>query len=166
MMIVGEVVMNKKVQKTLVPGVFFLAAALFFWFLTPEQVPTRETSAFTAQTFPRISLVLVIVCSIGLIISGTMQILRDRKNHEKKADDASSGNMQPRDILRVLSVLTLLIFSAVIGRAIGLLLAGIIVSVGMLLIFAVKKKHHYVIVIVTVIVSYFLFKYLFGLNLP
>jgi len=166
MMIVGEVVMNKKVQKTLVPGVFFLTAALFFWFLTPEQVPTRETSAFTAQTFPRISLVLVIVCSIGLIISGTMQILRDRKNHEKKADDASSGNMQPRDILRVLSVLTLLIFSAVIGRAIGLLLAGIIVSVGMLLIFAVKKKHHYVIVIATVIASYFLFKYLFGLNLP
>ena len=158
--------MNKKVQKTLVPGVFFLTAALFFWFLTPEQVPTRETSAFTAQTFPRISLVLVIVCSIGLIISGTMQILRDRKNHEKKADDASSGNMQPRDILRVLSVLTLLIFSAVIGRAIGLLLAGIIVSVGMLLIFAVKKKHHYVIVIATVIASYFLFKYLFGLNLP
>jgi len=158
--------MNKKVQKTLVPGVFFLAVALFFWFLTPKQVPTRETSAFTAQTFPRISLVLVIVCSIGLIISGTMQILRDRKNHEKKADDASSGNMQPRDILRVLSVLTLLIFSAVIGRAIGLLFAGIIVSVGMLLIFAVKKKHHYIIVIATVIVSYFLFKYLFGLNLP
>jgi len=74
--------------------------------------------------------------------------------------------MQPRDILRVLSVLTLLIFSAVIGRAIGLLLAGIIVSVGMLLIFAVKKKHHYVIVIATVIASYFLFKYLFGLNFP
>ena len=158
--------MNKKVQKTLVPGVFFLAVALFFWFLTPKQVPTRETSAFTAQTFPRISLVLVIVCSIGLIISGTMQILRDKKNYEKKDDNASASTMQPRDIIRVLSVLALLIFCAVIGSIAGLLLAGIIVSVGMLLIFAVKKKHHYVIVIVTVIVSYFLFKFLFGLNLP
>lgn len=158
--------MDNNLQKKIVPGVVSLGVALFLWYITPEQVPTRETTVFTARTFPHIALALVMVCSLGLILSGTFRIIRDRRKCEESGGETSPVTLQPRDILRVLTVLALLIFSAVTGAIAGLLPAGLIVGEGMLLIFGVRKKRHYLIVAIAVIVSYALFKYLFGLNLP
>ena len=66
----------------------------------------------------------------------------------------------------LLLVAGLVIACVAAGRFAGLLVAGLLLTAGFLVIYGDKKPLHYVVVLVTVTVFYYLFKLVFGLNLP
>lgn len=156
--------MKEKIEKNIIPGLVFLGIAVFFWVVTPEQVATTETSRFTAQTFPYVALAVAILCSAALVLTNVIQILIAWKKDQPKADSEPSGSKAY--LLRVFIVLLLLILSAALGRQIGLLLAGLLLANGIQVIYRVQKPSYYLVVSAIVVASYFMFKLLFGLNLP
>lgn len=154
--------MKNKGASNLLAGILFLSIGAFFWLATPAQVATDETGLVTARTFPHIALGLIIFSSMILLVKGGLQLTRDRKNQgpaEKKAEK------RPNQI-RLWMTCGLLVISVVVGQYFGLLIAGLLVSNGMLGIYRTKQRWHYALVATIVVASYYLFKLGFRLNLP
>lgn len=151
--------------QNIVPGIVFLIIGSVFYFLTDIQIKTDETGAFTARTFPYLILGIIILCSILLIVQGVIGIIKEKSREEKDVE----GNNEPereKNYVLLLAAIAVLIIAVLIGNAIGLLASGIIIGAGFLALYGDRKVIHYGIVIGIVIVSYILFKYVFGLNLP
>lgn len=160
--------MRDKLSKTIIPGVVFLVFSIVMYLLMPEQVQTTETSAFTARTFPTMALGLIMLCGALLTGQGLLAMIRERRTvkaaaqEEKPAQDTKkSGNT-----FLLLEVLALMAVSVAIGNYTGLLVSGLLIGAGFLALYRDKKPLHYVIVIAIIAVSYFLFKQVFGLQLP
>lgn len=160
--------MRDKISKTLVPGVVFLVFAAAMYLLMPSQIKTTETSAFTARTFPSLALGIIGLCGLILVLQGAWALLR-----EKRAEQAAAAEKREADapakrgnLLLFLEVLVLLIVSAVVDNYSSLLVSGLLLGAGFLVLYRDKKPLHYVVVLAIVVVSYFLFKQVFGLQLP
>ena len=67
---------------------------------------------------------------------------------------------------RTFPTMALMAVSVAIGNYTGLLVSGLLIGAGFLALYRDKKPLHYVIVIAIIAVSYFLFKQVFGLQLP
>ncbi len=153
--------MKDYISKNIIPGIVFLIFGVVMFFLTPGQIQTDETTAFTARTFPYLILGIVILCSVVLIVQGVFGLLKGQKDDLLKTAAGEHGNT-----LLLLKVLVLMIAAVLLGRLTGLLGSGILMGIGFMVLYRDRKPLHYAIVISIVAVSYFLFKSVFGLNLP
>ncbi len=155
--------MKHNLRKDVVPGALFLILGVVLWVLTPSQIRTSETSFFTARTFPYIVLGIIILCSAALLVSGVVRVLAERR---AQRGDTHAEAPAEKNVKMLLLVAGLVIACVAAGRFAGLLVAGLLLTAGFLVIYGDKKPLHYVVVLVTVTVFYYLFKLVFGLNLP
>lgn len=153
--------MKDKLSKNILPGIVFLVFGIVMYCLTPGQIQTDETSAFTARTFPCLILGIIMLCSVLLILQGVAGILKERKEQREEAAAESKGNP-----VLFLEVLALMAAAALLGRVTSLLVSGILIGTGFLVLYRDKKPLHYVIEIAVIAAAYFLFKSVFGLDLP
>ena len=161
--------MKNSIFNEVIPGVVFLLLGGVLWLMTPGQVLTTEDSAFTARTFPYLVLAIIMICSVILIGMGAVHTVREcRKETEQiEMQKAAANNSEFRGNYKLLvGIMLLILAAAAIGNIVSLLAGGLILTVGFLLLYLDKKWFHYVVVCTIVIVAYFMFKQLFGLNLP
>ena len=158
--------MRNKSSKDIVPGVVFLVLAVVLYLLMPGQIKSTETSAFTARTFPTIALAMIGLCALILIFQGVWKSVQAKRGTKAAAAEEATQGARKGNMLMFLSVLALMIAAAVIGNFTSLLVSGLLLGVGFLALYRDKKPLHYAIVIAVVVISYFLFKQVFGLQLP
>lgn len=159
--------MQKNLKNDILPGIIFLVLAVIFVFLTPDQIRTTETSAFTARTFPCLTLGAIIICSVLLIVIGGANTIYQALAGKNQggpitAEDHKAGG----NYVMTLEIFLLVAAAVVIGGIAGLMVSGLLLTIGFLVLYHDKKIIHYVIVIMLVIAFYYLFKIGFGLKLP
>lgn len=157
--------MRNKLSKDIIPGVVFLVLASVLYLLMPGQIKTSETSVFTARTFPTIALAMIGLCALLLILQGGWRLLKERKQAQPAAAQDAARPRQG-NVGMFLSVLVLMVVAVVIGNYTSLLVSGLLLGAGFLALYRDKKPLHYAIVLAIVVISYFLFKQVFGLQLP
>lgn len=156
--------MKDRIANEIVPGIVFLLVGILLWAVTPGQVPTTEESVFTARTFPYIVLAVIMLCSIVLIGNGLLHVLKEKKENAEAEGQEQSTVQGNNGMLAAVTVLILV--GTVVGNLVNLLFGGLILTNGFLALYRDKKKLHYGIVSAIVVAAYFMFKNLFGLNLP
>ena len=72
--------MKIKFKQDLVGGIVFLIVSLVIWFMMPSQIKINTTDAINSQSFPRVIIGLMMVCSIYLIIVQVIKIIKKIKN--------------------------------------------------------------------------------------
>lgn len=160
--------MRDKISKTIVPGAVCFTFGVIMYLLMPEQVQTEETSAVTARTFPSLALAIVIVCGGILVLQGCFALLREwKKTGSAARAEGPQGDAGPAgNPVFLLMVLVLMAGAVVLGDIAGLLVSGVVIGVGFLALYRDKNILHYIIVTAIIVGSYFLFKRMFGLQLP
>ena len=159
--------MHKRVSDKLIPGLVFLVSAVVLYLIMPSQIKTTETTAFTARTFPTIALGMIGLCALFLIIQGIMEKCGAKNTVAEEAVTVEKEYVSGQGNMKMFAyIVTLLIGAAVIGNYTSLLVSGLLLGEGFLILYRDKKILHYVIVISVVVLSYFLFKQVFGLQLP
>lgn len=62
--------MKIRYNREIISGAIFVVLSAVLWFLIPVQVQTLEKTPINAQTFPRIAIGGMFLCSVGLLLEG------------------------------------------------------------------------------------------------
>ena len=60
--------MKIRYNREIISGAIFVVLSAVLWFLIPVQVQTLEKTPINAQTFPRIAIGGMFLCSVGLLL--------------------------------------------------------------------------------------------------
>lgn len=153
--------MKIKYNSEILTGGLFLLLGAVLWFLIPTQIETLETGTITAQTFPQIAVLGMILCSLGLLIQGLRK--------EKKAvclDAHWLRNPQVHKELRSVLFCLLLVLYSLLFSVVGFVVDTVALVVCILLYYRSRKILHYGIAVLTVAVVYAVFTYGLNVNLP
>lgn len=63
--------MKIRYNREIISGAIFVVLSAVLWFLIPVQVQTLEKTPINAQTFPRIAIGGMFLCSVGLLRRGS-----------------------------------------------------------------------------------------------
>ncbi|MGQ0286492.1 tripartite tricarboxylate transporter TctB family protein [Pasteurellaceae bacterium 22721_9_1] len=146
-------------RQDLVGAVVFLILSISLWLLIPYQIMvTDDEEVITAQTFPRLVIGLMGICSFILLVKELVKWFRKQpvKMVELRFDQE----------LRSLIVIALLLLYWAMLNWLPFMIASMIFSILLLLFFRCKNWIYYAIVISVVISVSVFFQYVLNVSLP
>lgn len=146
-------------RQDLVGALVFLILSISLWLLIPYQIMlTDDDEIITAQTFPRLVIGLMGLCSLILLVKELIKWF-----HKQPVKMVELHLYQEA---RTLIVIGLLILYWAMFQFLPFMIASIIFSVLLLLFFRCKNWIYYAIVISVVLFVSFFFQYVLNVSLP
>lgn len=146
-------------RQDLVGALVFLILSISLWLLIPYQIMlTDDDEIITAQTFPRLVIGLMGLCSLILLVKELIKWFY--KQPVKMVE------LHLYQEARTLIVIGLLILYWAMFQFLPFMIASIIFSVLLLLFFRCKNWIYYAIVISVVLFVSFFFQYVLNVSLP
>lgn len=147
-----------KFNQNIIGSIVFIALSSFGLFLTPSQIRVTEKGSVNAQTFPKLLLEIILVCSIAILILEISKIIRKKQTEKKEINILTE--------IRALILLCLMVGYLLLLKPIGFILSSILFGLGMLGYFRIRKWWYYLIIIVAGIVIGLVFQNLLHVRLP
>lgn len=153
--------MKVRYNSELLSGGLFLLIGLVLWFLIPGQVETMETGKITAQTFPRIAVGGMVLCSLGLLVQGFRHPKKTAVwNHEWIRQESV------RKELRSVLFCGFLLLYCLLFQTLGFIVDTLLLVAAILVYYKSRKPLQYLIAFAAVLIVYVVFTYGLNVNLP
>ena len=114
--------MKIRYNREIISGAIFVVLSAVLWFLIPVQVQTLEKTPINAQTFPRIAIGGMFLCSVGLLLEG---IFVREKQELYVTKESFRSNAFKKELFRMPLQLLTLMMSEPLWCLSVLLLTGI-----------------------------------------
>lgn len=150
--------MKFKFKQDLVGAIVFLISSLIIWFMIPYQIKLTHSEVINSQTFPRLIIGLMIVCSLYLIIVQIIKIIKKEPVKEVEINLKEEG--------KSLFVVGLLIAYWGVLHILPFIIASLIFAAIFLIFFKCKNWKYYGIVFSTIILITIVFQNLLNVKLP
>lgn len=154
--------MKIKYNSEIISGLIFLIFGIVLWIMIPSQIKTMESSAITAQTFPRIIIGGLVLFSAGLLLQGIF-------GKEKKVLVIMKETFQTEQAkkeLRSLVYILILIAYCFLVKPLGYLVSTLLLVLAVMLFYRARKWYFYAIPLGTVCIIYLVFKMALRVSLP
>ncbi|UAY78761.1 tripartite tricarboxylate transporter TctB family protein [Pasteurella canis] len=145
-------------RQDLIGAVVFLILSITLWLLIPLQIIIDEDEGITAQTFPRLIIGLMALCSVILLIKEIIKILHKQPS--------KMVTIQLTDELNSLVVIFLLALYWLMLHWLPFMVSSIIFAFLMLLFFRCHNWKYYAIVASVIISIALIFEHLLHISLP
>lgn len=150
--------MKIKIKQDLVGAITFLILGLVIWFLIPSQIKLTNQDMINSQTFPRLIIGLMIICSAYLVVIEVIKIIKKQPVKEAIIDLKQEGKS-------ILMILMLVIYWVML-HWLPFMITSLIFAGGMLLFFKCKNWKYYAIVGTTIIAITVMFQNVLSVKLP
>jgi putative tricarboxylic transport membrane protein len=153
----------KLINQDIIEGVIFLFFGLMIHIMIKfETTAIKETMVLSPRFWPRLTNIILILLSIGLIIKGFLNL-----NVSPRKEENKSTKKNKREKIRVLSIMLASIMYTYLFTFLGFIPSSILAIGALIYLFGERRLLVLVAVpFVTVFLSYFIFSYLFGLTFP
>lgn len=145
-------------RQDLIGAVVFLILSITLWLLVPEQIVIDEDEGITAQTFPKLIIGLMGLCSFILLLKEIIKIIR--KQPSKMVSLTLSEEMNSAVVILLLVLYWFMLYW------LPFMLSSIIFAFLMLLFFRCRNWTYYAIVAAVIAAVSLIFKYLLNISLP
>ncbi|MGC6376733.1 tripartite tricarboxylate transporter TctB family protein [Bisgaard Taxon 45] len=145
-------------RQDLVGAVVFLILSITLWLLVPLQIVIDEDEGITAQTFPRLIIGLMAICSAILLIKEIIKMIR--KQPSKMVTFTLSEEQNAAIVVLLLVLYWFMLYW------LPFIVSSIIFAFLMLLFFRCRNWQYYAIVATVISVVSFVFEYLLHISLP
>lgn len=150
--------MKLSLRQDLVGACIFLILSLVLWFFIPIQILVEEDDTITAQTFPRLIIGLMALCSFILLIKELLKWLR--KEPVKRIE------IHLRQELHSFIIFSLLVGYWIILNWLPFMPASLIFATLLLCFFQCRNWRYYAIIFIVIISVSLLFQNVLNVNLP
>lgn len=150
--------MKIKLKQDLIGAVSFLIFGLVLWFLMPYQIKLKNPDVINSQTFPRLIVGIMIVCSSYLFIVEVIKIVKKQQVREIVIDVKQEGKS-------FLIIAMLLAYWGLL-HWLPFMVTSILFGVGMLFFFKCRNWRYYAIVSATIITITIMFQNILNVKLP
>lgn len=154
--------MKIKYNNEIISGAVFAILAVVLWLLIPSQVDTMETASINAQTFPRIAIGGLFLCSAGLLLQGIFSIPKKEVVLSRETFQSPNGRKELKSVVYAL----MLIAYAVVLTLFGFLIATALLVVAIELFYGARKWYYYAIPLAMVGIVYYVFSVVLHVSLP
>ena len=144
-----------KVPTDLLGGVIFLVFGLLMLYIIPLQIEVKKKELVNGQAFPKLLMYIMIACSIILIVTQVIKMLR------KEPVKTTTINLLV-EVKAVLIFLSMIVFWLVAEKTGNFAIGSAVFGVLMLFFFRCKKPLYYAIVLVAAVAIWAAFR--FGLG--
>ena len=144
-----------KVPTDLLGGVIFLVFGLLMLYIIPLQIEVKKKELVNGQAFPKLLMYIMIACSIVLIVTQVIKMLR------KEPVKTTTINLLV-EVKAILIFMAMVIFWLVAEGTGNFAIGSAVFGVLMLLFFRCKKPLYYAIVLAAAVVIWAAFR--FGLG--
>ncbi|MGC6405487.1 tripartite tricarboxylate transporter TctB family protein [Bisgaard Taxon 45] len=145
-------------RQDLVGAVVFLILSITLWLLVPLQIVIDEDEGITAQTFPRLIIGLMAICSAILLIKEIIKMIR--KQPSKMVTFTLSEERNAAIVVLLLVLYWFMLYW------LPFIVSSIIFAFLMLLFFRCRNWQYYAIVATVISAVSFIFEYLLNISLP
>ena len=153
--------MKIRYNREIISGAIFVVLSAVLWFLIPVQVQTLEKTPINAQTFPRIAIGGMFLCSVGLLLEdlrpGEAGVVCDEREF--------SPNAFKKEMRSVVFALLLIAYCFLIGH-LGYIVSTILLVLAVMMFYKARKWYYYAIPLGMVGIVYYVFKVLLHISLP
>ena len=147
--------MKIRYNREIISGAIFVVLSAVLWFLIPVQVQTLEKTPINAQTFPRIAIGGMFLCSVGLLLEG---IFVREKQELYVTKESFRSNAFKKELL-------LIAYCFLIGH-LGYIVSTILLVLAVMMFYKARKWYYYAIPLGMVGIVYYVFKVLLHISLP
>lgn len=144
----------------MVIGIIFLVLGILLYIITPFQTRAISSSKYGPAFFPRVTSLIMVICSIGLSIQSVTAM---RYGHDDNEDKASVNRRKEKKVAFVFVILILYVLCI---KPIGFLVASAVFGVVLLYILNARKWWYYAIHICLLVVINYVFTNLLYVHLP
>ncbi|HEA3273496.1 TPA: tripartite tricarboxylate transporter TctB family protein [Pasteurella multocida] len=145
-------------RQDLVGAAVFLILSITLWLLVPLQIVIDEDDGITAQTFPRLIIGLMALCSCILLVKEIIKIIR--KQPSKMVTLTLSEELNASIVILLLVLYWFMLYW------LPFMVSSIIFAFLMLLFFRCRNWQYYAIVATVITTVSFIFEYLLNISLP
>ena len=146
--------MKIRYNREIISGAIFVVLSAVLWFLIPVQVQTLEKTPINAQTFPRIAIGGMFLCSVGLLLEGIF--VREKQELYVTKESFRSNAFKK---------LLLIAYCFLIGH-LGYIVSTILLVLAVMMFYKARKWYYYAIPLGMVGIVYYVFKVLLHISLP
>ena len=146
--------MKIRYNREIISGAIFVVLSAVLWFLIPVQVH--------AQTFPRIAIGGMFLCSVGLLLEG---IFVREKQELYVTKESFRSNAFKKEMRSVVFALLLIAYCFLIGH-LGYIVSTILLVLAVMMFYKARKWYYYAIPLGMVGIVYYVFKVLLHISLP
>lgn len=147
-----------KIKKNLIGSIIFLILSIIIWYMIPYQIKLTKVTAVNAQTFPRLIIALMGICSLYCLIKEINKI--------KKREPIEEIEIVFIEEVQAVLMIMLIIFYWLILHWFTFMAASLIFATGMLIFYRCKKISYYIIVYSIIISVTLAFQNLLNVELP
>ena len=144
-----------KVPTDLLGGVIFLVFGLLMLYIIPLQIEVKKKELVNGQAFPKLLMYIMIACSIILIVTQVIKMLR------KEPVKTTTINLLV-EVKAILIFLSMIVFWLVAEKTGNFAIGSAVFGVLMLFFFRCKKPLYYAIVLIAAVAIWAAFR--FGLG--
>ena len=135
--------MKIRYNREIISGAIFVVLSAVLWFLIPVQVQTLEKTPINAQTFPRIAIGGMFLCSVGLLLEG---IFVREKQELYVTKESFRSNAFKKEMRSVVFALLLIAYCFLIGH-LGYIVSTILLVLAVMMFYKARKWYYYAIVV-------------------
>ncbi|GKX29689.1 hypothetical protein SH1V18_21690 [Vallitalea longa] len=150
--------MKIKIKQELVGAILFFTVAAVIWFLIPSQIAVKGNEQISSQTFPRLIIGLMGLCSGFIIIKEIVKIIKKQPVKEIE--------INLREERKSLAVILMLLGYWLLLHVLPFMLVSLIFGGVMLVFFKCKNWKYYVTVSVIIIAVTLVFQNALNVELP
>lgn len=150
--------MKIKIKQNLIGSILFLIISTVIWSLIPYQIKANPGNLINSQTFPRVIIGLMWICSLYLFVVEIVKIIKKQPVREIE--------ICIKEESRSLVVIGMLVGYWLMLYWLTFMASSIIFATVMLLFFKNKNWKHYAVVISTIVVITVLFQNVLHVKLP
>ena len=154
--------MKIRYNREIISGAIFVVLSAVLWFLIPVQVQTLEKTPINAQTFPRIAIGGMFLCSVGLLLEG---IFVREKQELYVTKESFRSNAFKKEMRSVVFAVLLIAYCFLIGH-LGYIVSTILLVLAVMMFYKARKWYYYAIPLGMVGIVYYVFKVLLHISLP
>lgn len=145
-------------RQDLIGSLVFLIISAILWFLIPYQIITEEDEAITAQTFPRLIIGLMALCSFILFIKELIKLVRKQPS--------KTVEIHFKQELNATVIIGLLVLYWGMLHFLPFMVSSAIFSYLFLLFLKCRNWKYYGIITVMIIAISLFFQYALNVSLP
>ncbi len=141
----------------LTSGILFFAVGVALLLLLPGQVMVAKNDVVDGRVFPRLLILLMLLCSAGLIVKDLVKALR----HEPLATKTVHLDVE----MRAAAIFAILVATYLICNLTGLFVIGAcFCCLAFLLFFGCRKKSYYAITLAFAVLVWASFRFILNVN--
>ena len=154
--------MKIKYNSEIISGAIFTIVGAALWLLTPSQIRTKETTAITAQTLPRIAIGGLFVFAVCLLLEG---IFAREKTALVVTRESFRSEGFKKELRSLLYALFLIVYCFLV-KPLGFLIATALLVVAIMVFYGARKWYYYAIPLAMVGIVYVIFHEMLHVSLP